>query len=222
MRYLGPAFLVSVGYMDPGNWATSIDGGARFGYQLLWVILLSNMMALLLQSLSAKLGIATGKDLSQNCRDEFSRPVSLSLWFTAELAMIATDLAEFLGAALGIYLLFQIDLLTAVLITAGDVLIILWLQRYGFRPLEYIIIAFVSTIGFCYVVELFYVEPVWSTLAYHIVVPQINSTSIYVAIGILGATVMPHNLYLHSKVIQTRTSPDDTIQKKKEFTSLQF
>lgn len=215
LRYLGPAFLVSVGYMDPGNWATSIDGGARFGYQLLWVILLSNMMALLLQSLSAKLGIATGKDLSQNCRDEFSRPVSLSLWFTAELAMIATDLAEFLGAALGIYLLFQIDLLTAVLITAGDVLIILWLQRYGFRPLEYIIIAFVSTIGFCYVVELFYVEPVWSTLAYHIVVPQINSTSIYVAIGILGATVMPHNLYLHSKVIQTRTSPDDTIQKKK-------
>ena len=214
LRYLGPAFLVSVGYMDPGNWATSIDGGARFGYQLLWVILASNLMAVLLQSLSAKIGIATGNDLSKNCKLHFSRPVSLGLWFTAELAMIATDLAEFLGAALGIYLLFHIDLMSAVLITAFDVLIILWLQRYGFRPLEYIIILFVTTIGLCYVVELFYSQPNFSEIGYHIFVPQINSSSIYVAIGILGATVMPHNLYLHSNIIQTRVNLGDTIKTK--------
>lgn len=215
LRYLGPAFLVSVGYMDPGNWATSIDGGARFGYQLLWVILLSNMMAVLLQSLSAKLGIATGNDLAKNCRLNFSNPVNIGLWLTAEIAMIATDLAEFLGAALGIYLLFHISLMNAVLITAFDVLIILWLQRYGFRPLEYIIIAFVATIGISYVIELFFSNPDLNQVARHIFIPEINSSSIYVAIGILGATVMPHNLYLHSNLIQSRVSVNDAIDKKK-------
>ncbi|HLP17718.1 MAG TPA: Nramp family divalent metal transporter [Bacteroidota bacterium] len=214
-RYLGPAFLVSVGYMDPGNWATSIDGGARFGYQLLWVIFLSNMMAVLLQSLAAKLGIATGKDLAENCREHFSRPVSMTMWVTAELAMIATDLAEFLGAALGIYLLFKISLLSAVFITAADVFIILWLQKYGFRPLEYVIITFVSVIGASYVIELFFARPDWAAIPFHVVVPQINSESILVAIGILGATVMPHNLYLHSNLIRSRVTPDASMVKKK-------
>ncbi len=216
IRYLGPAFLVSVGYMDPGNWATDIEGGARFGYNLLWVIFLSNMMAILLQSLSAKLGIATGQDLAQNCRLQFSKPMNFFLWLTAELAMIATDLAEFLGSALAIYLLFHIDLLSAVLITGFDVLLILALQRYGFRPLEYIIIVFVATVGLCYVVELFITQPNWSIIPYHIVVPHINSESILVAIGILGATVMPHNLYLHSNIIQARLSLFPTQEEKKQ------
>jgi manganese transport protein len=215
VRYLGPAFLVSVGYMDPGNWATDLEGGARFGYSLLWVILLSNLIAILLQSLSAKLGIATGRDLGQNCRDQFSRPTSLFLWFTAELAMIATDLAEFLGSAIAIYLLFDIDLLTATLITGFDVLLILSLQRYGFRPFEYIIISFVATIGLCYVVELFFADPDWSIIPYHVVVPQLTSESIFVAIGILGATVMPHNLYLHSNIIRHRLSGQPTVTEKK-------
>ncbi|MGE5314868.1 MAG: Nramp family divalent metal transporter [Acidobacteriota bacterium] len=215
LRYLGPAFLVSVGYMDPGNWATSIDGGARFGYDLLWVILLSNMMAVLLQSLSAKLGIATGRDLAQNCREHFSKPVAMGMWVTAELAMIATDLAEFLGAALGIYLLFHISLLSAVFITAADVFIILWLQKYGFRPLEYVIITFVSVIGASYVIELFFARPDWASIPYHVVVPQITSESIFVAIGILGATVMPHNLYLHSNLIRSRVAADAPFPKKK-------
>jgi len=215
VRYLGPAFLVSVGYMDPGNWATDIEGGARFGYQLLWVILLSNLMAILLQTLAAKLGIATGRDLAQNCRAQFSRPTSLFLWFTAELAMIATDLAEFLGSAIAIYLLFNIDLLTATLITGFDVLVILSLQRYGFRPLEYIIISFVATIGLCYVVELFFANPDWGIIPYHIAVPHLTSESIFVAIGILGATVMPHNLYLHSNIIQSRLGAQPTVEEKK-------
>ncbi|MBS4029453.1 MAG: Nramp family divalent metal transporter [Ignavibacteriales bacterium] len=214
IRALGPAFLVSVGYMDPGNWATDIEGGSRFGYALLWVIFLSNMMAILLQTLSAKLGIATGKDLAQNCRTHYSRSTSFFLWFTAELAMIATDLAEFLGSALAIYLLFHIDMFTAVLITGFDVLLILALQRYGFRPLEYAIITFVATIGLCYVVELFFASPNWSIIPYHVVVPQISSESILVAIGILGATVMPHNLYLHSNIIQSRLSENPSNEEK--------
>ncbi|TAK60773.1 MAG: divalent metal cation transporter [Bacteroidetes bacterium] len=215
IRYLGPAFLVSVGYMDPGNWATDIEGGARFGYSLLWVIFLSNMMAILLQTLSAKLGIATGKDLAQNCRDQYSRPTSLFLWFTAELAMIATDLAEFLGSAIAIYLLFNIDLLTATIITGFDVLLILSLQRYGFRPLEYIIITFVATIGLCYVVELLIAQPQWGLIPQNIFIPTINSESILVAIGILGATVMPHNLYLHSSIIQSRLPEQPTVETKR-------
>lgn len=215
IRYLGPAFLVSVGYMDPGNWATDIDGGARFGYSLLWVILLSNLMAILLQTLSAKLGIATGRDLAQNCRDAFSPPVSLFLWFTAEIAMIATDLAEFLGSAIAIYLLFHINLFAATLITGFDVLLILSIQRYRFRLLEYVTIAFVTTIGLCYVAELFTANPQWNIIPYHVVVPRLTSESIFVAIGILGATVMPHNLYLHSNIIRTRLRNHPTLQDKR-------
>ena len=215
IRYLGPAFLVSVGYMDPGNWATAIEGGARFGYMLLWVILLSNLMAILLQTLSAKLGIATGKDLAQLCREQFSRRTNLLLWLTAEAAMIATDLAEFLGSALAIYLLFHINLLTAALITSLDVFLILSLQRYGFRPLEYMIIAFVATIEGGYFIELFFAKPVWHLIPYHVVVPHLTSGSILVAIGILGATVMPHNLYLHSNLIQSRLSEAPSVREKK-------
>lgn len=203
-KFLGPAFLVSVGYMDPGNWATDIDAGARFGYKLLWVILLSNIIAILLQTLSAKLGIATGKDLAQNCKEKYSKPVNIGLWFTAEMAMIATDFAEFMGSAIAIKLIFNIPLLEATIITGIDVFLILALQRYGFRWVETAIILFVATIMFCYVIELFFAEPQWGLVPGGLLKPSINSSSILVAIGILGATVMPHNLYLHSNIIQTR------------------
>jgi manganese transport protein len=190
--------------MDPGNWATDIDAGARFGYKLLWVILASNMIAILMQTLSAKLGIATGKDLAQNSRDRFSKPVNYGFWFTAEMAMIATDFAEFMGSAIAIKLLFNIPLLYATIITGIDVILILALQRYGFRWVETAIILFVATIMFCYVVELLFAQPDWSLVPGGLLVPNVNSSSILVAIGILGATVMPHNLYLHSNIIQSR------------------
>jgi manganese transport protein len=203
-KFLGPAFLVSVGYMDPGNWATDIDAGARFGYKLLWIILVSNIIAILLQTLAAKLGIATGKDLAQNCKDRYSKPVNIGLWFTAEMAMIATDFAEFMGSAIAIKLIFNIPLLEATIITGIDVVLILTLQRYGFRWVETIIILFVATIMFCYIIELFFAEPQWGLVPGGLLIPSVNSSSILVAIGILGATVMPHNLYLHSNIIQTR------------------
>jgi manganese transport protein len=203
--------------MDPGNWATDIDAGARFGYKLLWIILVSNMIAILMQTLSAKLGIATGRDLAQNCKDRFSRPVRYGLWGTAELAMIATDFAEFMGSAIAIKLLFNIPLLHATVITGIDVIIILALQRYGFRWVETAIIVFVATIMFCYVIELFFAQPDWASVPGGLLVPNIDSSSILVAIGILGATVMPHNLYLHSNIIQTRFlfHEDKTSVKKK-------
>jgi manganese transport protein len=216
-KFLGPAFLVSVGYMDPGNWATDIDAGARFGYKLLWIILLSNMIAILMQTLSAKLGIATGRDLAQNCKARYSKPVNYGLWFTAEMAMIATDFAEFMGSAIAIKLLFNISLLHATIITGIDVILILALQRYGFRWVETAIILFVATIMFCYVIELFFAEPEWAKIPGGLLIPNINSESILVAIGILGATVMPHNLYLHSNIIQTRfLFHEDNISIKKK------
>lgn len=217
LKFVGPAFLVSVGYMDPGNWATDIDAGARFGYKLLWVILASNLIAILLQTLSAKLGIATGKDLAQLCRDKYSRRASIGLWFTAELAMIATDFAEFMGSAIAIKLLFHIPLLEATLITGLDVFLILALQRYGFRWVETAIILFVATIMFSYVIELFYSKPDWAQVPGGLLYPGIDKGSILVAIGILGATVMPHNLYLHSNIIQTRFlyNEDNIVIKKK-------
>src|SRR5512146_3146561 len=217
LKFLGPAFLVSVGYMDPGNWATDIDAGARFGYKLLWVILVSNVIAIIMQTLAAKLGIATGRDLAQNCKDRYSKPVNYGLWFTAELAMIATDFAEFMGSAIAIHLLFNIPLLQATIITGIDVVIILALQRYGFRWVETAIIVFVATIMFCYVIELFFARPEWSMVPGGLLVPNIDSSSILVAIGILGATVMPHNLYLHSNIIQTRVlfhSDNFSVKKK--------
>ena len=203
-HYLGPAFLVSVGYMDPGNWGTDIEAGARFGYDLLWVILLSNLMAILIQSLSAKLGIATGRSLPENCRAHFPRALNVFLWVTAELSAMATDLAEFLGGALGFSLLLGIPLFPAALLTGIAVTLILALDRLGYRRVEYAIIGLVTVINLAFVVEVSLARPDWGAVAYHSVVPWVSSESILVVVGIVGATVMPHNVYLHSALVQSR------------------
>src|SRR5690242_12217871 len=207
-RYFGPAFVASVAYIDPGNFASNFEGGASFGYMLLWVLLWSNAMAILIQYLSAKLGIATGRTLPQNCRAHFSSKVNFGLWVAAELAALATDLAEFLGAALGFYLLFGIPLLPAALITAVVVFLMLAVELYGFRRLEQLIMAFVFAIASCYAFEMFMVHPDWRAVAHGVLVPHINSASIYVAVSMLGATVMPHVIYLHSALVQHRVRED--------------
>jgi manganese transport protein len=206
--YLGPAFLISVGYMDPGNWATDIAGGARFGYSLLWVLLLANLMALLLQYLSAKLGLSTGLTYPQLCRAALPRPISIFLWLTAEAAAMATDLAEFLGAALGFYLLLHVPMLPAALMTALAVLGILALYRFGFRAVEFVILGLVAVIGLAYVFEVSLVNPDWLAVADGVFTPRLSGDSLVIAMGMLGATVMPHNLYLHSGVILTRRHSD--------------
>ncbi len=207
LAFAGPGYLVSVGYMDPGNWATDIAGGSRFGYTLLSVILISNLMAVLLQGLSAKLGIVTGRDLAQACRDHYSKPVNLFLWVVCELAIAACDLAEVIGSAIALNLLFGIPLAWGVVITAADVFIILFLQNRGFRLLEAIVIVLVATIGACFLFEIIISRPDMAGIAKGYV-PRAeilqNPEMLYLAIGILGATVMPHNLYLHSSVVQTR------------------
>ena len=202
--------------MDPGNWATDLEAGARFNYDLLWVLLLSNLMAIFLQCLSAKLGIATGLDLAQQCRKQYGRKAGIGLWVTAEIAMMATDLAEFLGAAIGIYLLLHIPLLPAVLITTLDVFFILYLQHFGYRVVEVVIFFFINIIGFGYVFEICMAHPHWGALAQGMVLPRIGSESIYVAIGMVGATVMPHNLYLHSALVQHRRKPRDVEHNRTE------
>jgi manganese transport protein len=202
--YFGPAFVASVAYIDPGNFASNFQGGAEFGYTLLWVLLWSNGMAILIQYLSAKLGIATGKTLPQNCRAYFSPKVNFGLWIAAELAALATDLAEFLGAALGFYLLLGIPLFPAALITAVVVFLMLAVELYGFRRLEQLIMVFVFAIAACYAFEMFIVKPDWGEVARGVLVPKINSKSIYVAVSMLGATVMPHVIYLHSALVQHR------------------
>jgi len=207
-RYFGPAFVASVAYIDPGNFASNFEGGARFGYMLLWVLLWSNAMAILIQYLSAKLGIATGKTLPQNCRAHFPRNINFGLWIAAELAALATDLAEFLGAALGFHLLFGIPLFPAAFITAVIVFLMLAVELYGFRRLEQLIMAFVFAIAACYAFEIFIVKPDWGEVAKGILVPKINSQSIYVAVSMLGATVMPHVIYLHSALVQHRVQED--------------
>jgi manganese transport protein len=201
--FAGPAYLVSVGYMDPGNWATDLEGGARFGYQLLWVLVMSNAMAILLQTLSSRLGIVSGRDLAQACREKYPRPVNLALWVLCEIAIAACDLAEVLGAAIGLNLLFHIPLLTGVLITAFDTLLILWLQGFGIRTIEAFVLALIAVIGVCFGVEILWAHPASEGLLAGLA-PRLSSESLYVAIGILGATVMPHNLYLHSALVQTR------------------
>ena len=206
--YFGPAFVASVAYIDPGNFATNIEGGARFGYKLLWVLLWSNLMAILIQGLSAKLGIATGRTLPQNCRAVFSRPMTLLLWVAAEISAMATDLAEFLGAALGFYLLFGIPLFTAALFTGVAVFLILAIEKLGFRRLEYAIMFFVAVIGACYAVEVWMAKPAWRPILEGVLVPRADSDSIYVAVGMLGATVMPHVVYLHSALVQHRYKND--------------
>lgn len=207
LAFAGPGYLVAVGYMDPGNWATDLAGGSAFGYQLLSVIMLSNLMAILLQSLCAKLGIVTGRDLAQACRDHYSRPVSFVLWILCELAICACDLAEVIGSAIALHLLFGIPLVWGVCLTALDVLAVMYLQTKGFRYIEALVIALIVTIGTCFAAELFFSRPALGGVARGFV-PSLeilkNSEMLYIAIGILGATVMPHNLYLHSSIVQTR------------------
>ncbi|MEI7847383.1 MAG: Nramp family divalent metal transporter [Chloroflexota bacterium] len=205
LPFMGPAFIASVAYMDPGNFATNIQGGAKYGLELLWVIVASNLMAMLLQSLSAKLGIASGKNLAEHCRDQYPRWIVWIMWAIAELVAIATDLAEFLGAALGFYLLFGIPLLWAGIITALITFLILGLERYGFRSLEAVITAFIGVVGLSYLIELFLIKPNWGDVIYHAVVPHFSGVeSIMLATAILGATVMPHAIYLHSALTKDR------------------
>ena len=201
--FAGPAYLVSVGYMDPGNWATDLEGGARFGYQLVWVLLMSNLMAVLLQTLSARMGIVAGRDLAQACRESYPKPVAFVLWILCEVAITACDLAEVLGTAIGLNLLFKVPLLYGVIITGFDTMLFLVIQNFGIRKMEAFILMFVSTIGACFAIEVFLSQPVWTDVAKGFV-PHLTSESLYVAVGILGATVMPHNLYLHSALVQTR------------------
>jgi manganese transport protein len=208
LPFIGPAFVACVAYIDPGNFATNIAGGSQFGYTLVWVIVASNLMAMLIQTLSAKLGIATGRNLPEVCRERFSRRTSLGLWVQAEVIAMATDLAEFLGAAIGFHLLFGIGLFPATLITGATTFAILGLQRFGFRPFEAVIIGFVGVIAACYIAELWYAHPPLGTVAKHAVLPQFSgSESLLLAVGILGATVMPHVIYLHSALLQDRIVP---------------
>lgn len=202
--YLGPAFVASVAYMDPGNFATNIEGGARFGYELLWVLLWSNAMAILVQYLAAKLGIATGLTLPENCRKEFSHRATVGLWLAAEIAAMATDLAEFLGAALGFYLLFGIPMLPAAVITGVCVMGILAIEQFGFQWLERVIMFFVGMIGVSYAIEMFLSKPAWTPILRNAFIPEIHSSSIYLAVSMLGATVMPHVIYLHSALVLPR------------------
>ncbi|BBH19301.1 divalent metal cation transporter MntH [Paenibacillus baekrokdamisoli] len=217
LAFAGPGYLVAVGYMDPGNWATDLAGGSMFGYTLLSVILLSNLMAILLQALAGKLGIVTGRDLAQACRDHYSKPVSMMLWVMCELAIAACDLAEVIGAAIALNLLFNIPLIAGVIITVLDVLILLLLQNKGFRYIEALVIMLIVTIGGCFLVEMFLAKPqVVDVMKGFIPSGEIvtNPAMLYIAIGILGATVMPHNLYLHSSIVQTRQFDQTELGKR--------
>ena len=214
--FAGPGYLVAVGYMDPGNWATDLAGGARYGYTLLSVIMLSNLMAILLQALSLRLGIASGRDLAQACRDHFSPPVTFALWILCEIAIAACDLAEVIGAAIALNLLFGLPLIWGVLLTAFDVLLVLYLQNRGFRYVEALVVGLIVAIAGSFAIELWLAQPVWSDVAAGFVpTAEIvrNPDMLYIAIGILGATVMPHNLYLHSSIVQTRKYLDDDRSK---------
>jgi len=218
LPFLGPAFVACVAYIDPGNFATNIQGGAQFGYLLLWVIVASNLTAMLVQALSAKLGIATGRNLAEVCRDQFTRPVVWGMWVISELVAMATDLAEFLGAALGFYLLLHIPLLPAALLTGVVTLVILALERRGFRAIEGVITAFVGVIAVAYLFETILDRPDWVLVARHAVVPGFSGTeSILLATGILGATVMPHVVFLHSSLTQRRIVPRSDAQARRLF-----
>src|SRR5256884_1917459 len=217
LAFAGPGYLVAVGYMDPGNWATDIGGGSKFGYTLLSVILISNLMAMFLQALSAKLGIATGCDLAQACREQYSRRTGLFLWVVCEIAIAACDLAEVLGSAVALKLLFGLPLLAGVLITAFDVLIVLALQGRGFRLVEAFVVTLIGSIAACFAYEIFFAHPLWREAAIGFI-PRAeilqNRGMLYIAIGILGATVMPHNLYLHSSIVQTRAFGSSTRDRR--------
>ncbi len=230
--YFGPAFVASIAYIDPGNFATNFDAGTRFGYRLLWVLLWSNLMAILVQYLAAKLGIATGRSLPQNCRAEFSRRTSFLLWLAAEASALATDLAEFLGAALGFYLLFgeplsrhgwsrTETLFAAAVLAALCVFLILALEVHGFRRLEFAIMGFVCLIGLCYAVEMAFIHPHWSSIALHTLVPALGAGlgpgAVYTAVSMLGATVMPHVVYLHSALVQPRTRISAAFNRRQQY-----
>jgi len=218
MPFFGPAFVASVAYIDPGNFATNIQGGAQFGYTLLWVVVVSNLMAMLIQTLSAKLGIASGKNLAEQCRANFPRPITIGMWALMEIVAMATDLAEFLGAALGFNLLFGIPLWVAGLLTAGVTFLVLGLERYGFRPLEVVIGAFVGVVAICYVIETILDHPDWGLVAFHAVTPQLpNGEAVLLATGILGATVMPHAIFLHSALTAQRIVVREPAQLKRLF-----
>ena len=216
--FLGPGYLVAVGYMDPGNWATSLAGGAKFGYALLFVALLSNLMAIVLQALCARLAIATGRDLAQACRDAYPRSLGFALWFLAEIAIVATDLAEVIGTAIGLKLLFGIPLEIGVIITALDVFLILYLQNKGFRWIEVMVIALIGVIAACFLAQIIMADPDWGAVARGFLPTSrllTDADMLYLALGIIGATVMPHNLYLHSSIVQTRAY-GDTLGEKRE------
>jgi manganese transport protein len=217
LAFLGPGYLVAVGYMDPGNWATSLAGGARFGYALLTVALLSNLMAIVLQSLCTRLGVGAGRDLAQACRDSFPRWVSLPLWLSAEIAITATDLAEVIGTAIGLNLLFHIPLTFGVIITAADVFLVLALQAFGFRWIEAFVVAMLGVIAACFAVQIALADPDWGAV-FRGFTPSpeifVNREMLYLALGILGATVMPHNLYLHSGLVQTRGYGEGVDEKR--------
>jgi manganese transport protein len=217
LAFAGPGYLVAVGYMDPGNWATDLGGGSKFGYTLLSVVLLSSLMAMFLQALSAKLGIATGRDLAQACRDHFSKRTSIVLWILCEIAIAACDLAEVLGSAVALNLLFHLPLLAGVLLTSLDVLLVLALQGRGFRLVESLVVTLIATIAGCFAYEIFFARPLWLEAA-HGFAPSLeifrNREMLYIAIGILGATVMPHNLYLHSSIVQTRAFAPEPESKR--------
>jgi manganese transport protein len=217
LAFTGPGYLVAVGYMDPGNWATDLAGGARFGYTLLSVVMVSNLMAILLQALSARLGIACGRDLAQACRDSYSRPATIALWLLAEVAIAACDLAEVIGAAIALKLLFGLPLIWGVSLTALDVLLVLYLQHHGFRWVEGLVVLLILGIAGSFAVELYLSRPAMGDVALGFLPnPEIlrNQGMLYIAIGILGATVMPHNLYLHSSIVQTRKYADTTESRR--------
>lgn len=202
--YAGPGYLVSVGYMDPGNWATDLEGGSRYGYALLWVVMASNLMAIFLQILCARLGLVTGKDLAQACRQNYKKPFALALWLTCEVAIIACDLAEVIGSAIALHLLFHIPLVWGVIITGTDVLLLLGLMRYGFRKIEAVIFTLVATVAGCYLLEILLAKPDFAGIMGGFVPSLLDKDALLISLGILGATVMPHNLYLHSAIVQTR------------------
>ena len=218
LAFFGPGYLVAVGYMDPGNWATSLAGGAKFGYALLFIALLSNIMAIVLQALCARLAIATGRDLAQACRDAYPRPVGYALWLLAELAIVATDLAEVIGTAIGLKLLFGIPLEIGVIITALDVFLILYLQNKGFRWIEAMVIALIGVIAVCFLLQIAMADPDWGGVIRGFMPTTrllTDADMLYLALGIIGATVMPHNLYLHSSIVQTRAY-GETVPEKRE------
>ena len=224
LAFAGPGYLVAVGYMDPGNWATDLAGGAQFGYTLLTVILASNLMAILLQGLASKLGIVTGRDLAQACRDHYSRPTGFLLWVGCEIAIAACDLAEVIGTAIALNLIFNIPIAYGVVITSLDVLLVLYLQNKGFRLLEALVITLIATVGLCFLFEIILSKPPFGAVIQGFIPsPEVvrNPAMLYIAVGILGATVMPHNLYLHSSIVQTRQY-DETVEGKHEAVRFAF